>query len=159
MLAFLLILLSCHSTNGTDSRDIGGVKPEYERAVFNGVNRVRQGEGLGLLRRDTALDKLARQYCLILIKDNNFSHNSPSGGTLEQRLDRAKITDWQIAGENLAKSLNATDPAAEAVRGWQLSEGHRRNMLGTEYNLCGVGAVQDPQSGYVYVVQIYLGRR
>lgn len=137
---------------------LAGAKPELEAEVLSGVNRVRQEQGLPALRRDAELDRLARQYCLILIRDKDFSHNAPSGGSLEQRLERGGVTGWRIAGENLARSLNATEPAAEAVRGWQLSPGHRRNMLGAEYNLCGTGVVHDPDSGYVYVVQIYLGR-
>jgi uncharacterized protein YkwD len=58
--------------------------------------------------------------------------------------------------ENVAFDKGHRDPAAEAVRGWLASRGHRQNIEGP-YELTGVGVVSN-QNGEVYFTQIFVGR-
>ena len=70
------------------------------------------------------------------MKDNNyFSHDSPTLGTLGDRLQRGKV-GFQLAGENIA--AQHSDGVA-ALQGWLNSEGHRKNLLNEQFTGLGVG--------------------
>ncbi len=136
-----------------------------EEHVAGEVNILRRQQGLQPLQRVAELDHVARMYGWEMVKNANFSHTGVTGDKLEDRLKRANVNDWTIAGENLAYaridgsdgSAGPADPAAEAVRGWQLSDGHRKNLYQPEFDRCGVAVVRNSQTGEVYIVHLYLG--
>lgn len=134
--------------------------------VAEGVNQLRREKGLPVLTRVVALDRVAEAYAREMVGNGHFAHEGAQGDHLEDRLERAGITNWNRAGENLALSRvtsNSTqykipvDAAGEAIRGWQLSSSHRENLYQREFTRCGVAAVRDPRRGEVYIVQIFLG--
>jgi uncharacterized protein YkwD len=60
------------------------------------------------------------------------------------------------SAENVAFNQGHRDPAADAVRGWLASRGHRENIEGP-YELTGVGVVSNAK-GEFYFTQIFVGR-
>ncbi len=68
----------------------------------------------------------------------------------EDRLAAAGY-DWEIFGENLA--LGQTS-AAEAVRSWMDSRGHRSNIVSPQFTELGVGYAID-RAGRPYYVQVF----
>ena len=63
---------------------------------------------------------------------------------------------WQRTAENVASSQGYPDAAAEAVRGWLGSAGHRKNIEGP-YDRTGVGVARSA-TGEVFFTQIFVGR-
>ena len=58
-------------------------------------------------------------------------------------------------GENVALNRGYRDPAAEALRGWIASAGHRRNLEGP-YEATGIGVARNPD-GELYFTQLFVG--
>lgn len=138
--------------------------------VVGEVNILRRQQGVRPLARTTELDHVAQLYAWEMARNGRFEHVGAGGDRLEDRLRRANVNDWTVAGENLAYAridradgtpdgAGPADPAAEAVRGWQLSESHRKNVYQPEYDRCGAAVARNRQTGEVFIVQIYLGGR
>ena len=124
-----------------------------EARVLDRVNKARADNGLAKLRADARLSDVAREYSCRMARDDVFSHTSPTGGTLRERI-RAAGYHYTAAGENLAKTVNARYPIERAVQGWLKSEGHRNNIMSTEFTMTGVG-ICHRETTY-YFTQIFL---
>lgn len=152
-LALVLCFLVACGGSGPTSPAVGPA--DFESASFDLVNAERSSEGLSTLARDATLDELARRFSRSMRDEGFFSHESPSGETLVDRL-RAAGYPFGVAAENIAQVTNTLDPAAEAHRILMESRGHRNNILGERYERMGVGvAVRDRT---VWFTQIYAGR-
>lgn len=117
------------------------------------VNAERAKVGLTPLARSRDLDAVAYRHALDLIRMNQLSHISSDGRRLENRLSHLR---WTWAGENLARNKGFEDPSAEAVRGWLGSPRHRDNMFRPDFSHCGMAAIVDPATGFIYFVQVFL---
>ena len=124
-----------------------------EARVLDRVNKARTDNGLAKLRADARLSDVAREYSCRMARDDVFGHKSPTGGTLRDRV-RAAGYHWAAAGENLAKTVNARYPIERAVQGWLKSDGHRNNILSTEFTMTGVGICH--RETVYYFTQIFL---
>ena len=161
----VVVCVFCIAAGGCGADGVLGPEPEALTAehVAGLVNQLRREQKLPPLQRQTELDHVAWLYCQEMVRAGNFSHTGIDGSHLEDRLKRANITEWGIAGENLSLSRTSDpnarmgDPAAEAVRGWLLSPGHRANLYQQRFSRCGVAVVRNPVNGDIYTVQIYLG--
>ena len=60
---------------------------------------------------------------------------------------------YKTSGENIAG--NSTNEGA--VNAWMNSEGHKENILNKNYNYTGIGVVNSPIYGKIYV-QMFIGR-
>jgi uncharacterized protein YkwD len=109
-----------------------------ETFVQQQINQIRQKQGLSELRSNSKLAEVARRYSQKMAEQNFFSHTSPNGDRVTERVRSAGIYYW-IVGENLFRGTNFPDPAAEAVEGWMNSPGHRENILRPEYRETGIG--------------------
>jgi uncharacterized protein YkwD len=105
------------------------------------------------LRRRADLDAVAYAHARDLVRMNRLSHTSSDGSQLEHRLARL---DWEWAGENLARNKGFESPAGEAVRGWIASPRHFENMFRPDYSQSGMASLYDPDSGFVYFVQVFI---
>ncbi len=123
------------------------------REAFNLVNRERTARGMPPLTRRADLDAAAYAHARDLIRMNRLSHVSSDGRRLENRLARL---DWVWAGENLARNKGFSSPATEAVRGWIASPKHYENMFRPDFSQTGLAAIQDPDSGFTYFVQVFI---
>ncbi len=98
------------------------------------LNQVRSQRGLSQLARSDALARAAQAHATDMSQNGFFSHVSPNGGTLVDRVQAAGYPYCFVA-ENIAQGQQS---AAEVMTAWMNSAGHRRNNLSdraTEYGV------------------------
>jgi uncharacterized protein YkwD len=96
----------------------------------------------------------ARAHSRNMLQHGFFSHADPSGTRPAGRVRAAGMT-FQAVAENITMNNNPDTPAAQAVRDWMDSPGHRRNILNDRFRTTGVGlAVSD--DGHYYFTQLFL---
>ncbi len=111
---------------------------QMEAQVQQRVNQIRLSHGLSQLRNNEKLTTVARYYSRQMASQNFFSHTSPAGDTMVQRVQKARIF-YFVLGENLFKCTNIPKPVPASVQGWMESPGHRENILRPEYRETGIG--------------------
>lgn len=109
------------------------------------VNKERTKKGIKALIVDEKLRQIARVYCQDMFKRGYFSHYSPEGKTVA---DRALLNgvDFLVIGENLAYAPNLDS----AFKGLMNSEGHRANILSSDYGKIGIGALDGGVYGELF---------
>jgi uncharacterized YkwD family protein len=122
----------------------------YEQKVVDLTNQERAKNGLPALQVDTALSKVAREKSLDMQRNNYFSHTSPTYGSPFDMMKKFGIT-YKAAGENIAKGQGSPE---EVVKAWMNSEGHRKNILSSNFTHIGVGHVADGN----YWTQQFIGK-
>ncbi len=82
--------------------------------------------------------------------NNYFSHTSPTYGSPFDMIKNAGIS-YKSAGENIAKGQKT----AEAVfNAWMNSEGHRANILSSNFTQMGIGVTDGSTK---YWCQMFIG--
>lgn len=114
---------------------------QVEQAIFNKVNEERAKAGVPTLNYNTTMEKYARIKSQDMGDKNYFSHEDQSGNliTVKMKADGVSYRAW---GENIAYIGGVTDPTALAnqfMKNWMNSEGHRKNILSTNFESIGVG--------------------
>ncbi|RBP70229.1 spore coat assembly protein SafA/uncharacterized YkwD family protein [Alkalibaculum bacchi] len=122
-----------------------------EKQVIELTNQERAKNGLAPLAYNGELCNVARAKSQDMIDNNYFDHNSPTYGSPFDMMKSFNI-DYSAAGENIAKGQRS---AQEVVTGWMNSEGHRKNILNSNYNQIGVGCVND-SNGTLYWTQMLI---
>lgn len=118
--------------------------------IFNCTNRARTNEGFGKLAYGYDLQDAAdtRAYeCSI-----QFSHTRPNGTSCHSIVEDF---DYYVTGENLIMLDKPIALPEVIVSEWMLSEGHRHNILLSEFKELAVGVYE--KDGVVYAVQIFMG--
>ncbi|QSJ14759.1 CAP domain-containing protein [Nostoc sp. UHCC 0702] len=128
---------------------------QMEAAVRQGINQVRQKNGLQSLQNNEKLAQVARNYSRQMAQKNFFSHTGADGSTLKDRVQAGGISYWMV-GENLFKSQNVPQPVPAAVKGWMESPGHRENILRPVFRETGVGVWRVGNT--YYITQLFLRR-
>ena len=128
-----------------------------ERHAFEATNAIRLRHGLQPLVWDPALFRLARTNSENMSKQGYFSHITPDGQRLRDRIKSVGIQHFSVLGENIAYNLGYDDPGSFAVERWMISEGHRANILSTEFRTMAIGAFVAPDGG-VYLTQVFIAR-
>lgn len=83
------------------------------------------------------LEGAARNHSTDMKQRNYFAHASPSGVTLQKRLEKVGYV-WRMIGENIA----AGQPTLErAVEGWIGSAGHCAVLMNAEFTQMGLGRI------------------
>ncbi len=126
---------------------------QMEARVRQRINEIRQKQGLSQLRHNEKLAQVARNYSQQMAEKNFFSHTSPEGSTMVQRVESARIFYFML-GENLFMCTNAPQPVPLAVQGWMNSPGHRENILRSEYRETGIGVWRKGNS--YYMTQLFM---
>lgn len=121
----------------------------YARSVLELVNKERAKEGLGALKLDTSLCRVAKLRAEEITE--NFDHTRPDGSNCFTILKENNIS-YHAAGENIA----AGQPTPEqVVKSWMDSPGHRENIMSKDFHKLGVGYVKvDDEYGH-YWVQLF----
>ncbi|MBD1380957.1 CAP domain-containing protein [Metabacillus arenae] len=109
-----------------------------ERQILDITNVIRKKHDLPSVEWDEETANVAYKHSEDMNANSYFSHESPSQGTLADRLDRGQVT-YQMAGENIAAQY--TDGIA-AVEGWLNSKGHREALLNQDFTHLGVGVYE-----------------
>ncbi len=131
----------------SDPSDIRNLENEVIRLV--NVERVKNGRSS--LVENTEVSKVARIKSQDFINNNYFSHNSPTYGTPFEMLNSFGIT-FTSAAENIASGHKS---AAEVMKSWLNSPGHKENILNSKYNQIGVGVAKDKNNN-LYWTQLLI---
>jgi uncharacterized protein YkwD len=123
-----------------------------ERELVALTNQARAAAGRRALRVDSALTAIARWRSKDMITRGYFSHQIPGGGTVFDVLQR-KGYCFKLAGENIGWNSYPDDIATQAVqKQFMSSSGHRRNILGSAWDVVGIGAYKGPTGKKMYTV-------
>lgn len=124
--------------------------PDAEAEMLRLLNAERTSRGLAALELDPRLVPIARQHSEEMFRLKYFGHQSPVSGSPFDRIAAAKI-GYSRAGENLAYAQSV----AVAHRGLMDSEGHRENILRSEFTRVGIGVVSAGSYGRMFT-QLFL---
>lgn len=124
--------------------------PDAEAEMLRLLNAERTSRGLAALELDPRLVPIARQHSEEMFRLKYFGHQSPVSGSPFDRIAAAKI-GYSRAGENLAYAQSV----AVAHRGLMDSEGHRENILRSEFTGVGIGVVSAGSYGRMFT-QLFL---
>jgi uncharacterized protein YkwD len=126
-----LVALVCSSPAGAqpgECRDLAD-----DEAVVCEVNRVRADRGLGALAVDRRLRRAAVAHARDMVSRRYFSHVTPEGKGLSDRLRAAGYISGRVAwhvGEGLAWGRRERSSPSATVAAWMRSAPHRRIVLG-----------------------------
>ncbi len=123
-----------------------------EKETLALINEQRASQGLQALQIDDELQNVARIKAQDMVDNNYFSHTSPTYGSPFDMMKNFGIS-YKTAGENIAGNSTNTG----AVNAWMNSEGHRANILNSNYNYTGIAVVSSPKYGKIYV-QMFMGK-
>lgn len=116
-----------------------------EQQMLDLVNQERQKAGLAPLKADPELTKMARVKSQDMIDNNYFSHNSPTYGSPFEMMDQFGI-EYNTAGENIAGNGSVQGAHTSLMN----SDGHRANILGSQYSKIGIGIVDGGPYGKMF---------
>jgi uncharacterized protein YkwD len=105
---------------------------EVARASLCLVNKLRRQRHLRALKDNPQLYRAANQHARNMVADRYFSHDSPDGRGVTDRVKGAGYVRgyarWQV-GENLAWGSGPESTARRIVLAWMGSAAHKRNLL------------------------------
>jgi uncharacterized protein YkwD len=113
-----------------------------EGSVLDLVNQERAKNGCAALAIDPRLATAARAHSADMADRNYFAHDTPDGVGVDKRVTSAGYR-WSSVGENIAKGQQT---AADVMKSWMNSPGHRANILNCGYKHIGIGYVLQGRS-------------
>ena len=125
---------------------------EEENELLAMINLERTKNNLPELKIDEALQNVSKTKAQDLVKNNYFSHTSPTYGTPFEMLRDFNIT-YKTASENIAGNSNIKS----AFEAWMNSESHKNNILSNEYNYTGLAIENSIAYGKI-IVEFFIGR-
>jgi hypothetical protein len=131
---------------------------EAARLVVEQTNQFRRSQGAGPTQPKRELEQAARSFAEFMARTDRYGHEADG----KQPTDRAKAHgyDYCMVSENIAYQSHSAgfrtrDLAQRLVQGWELSPGHRRNMLDPDATETGVAIARSPKTGRYYAVQMF----
>lgn len=140
-----------NTTNNTTTNN-GSSLTADEKEVFDLINAKRTAARLSALKVDAELQNVARAKAEDMVKNNYFSHTSPTYGSPFDMMKSFGVS-YKTAGENIAGNSSNTG----AVNAWMNSEGHKSNILNSSFNYTGVAVVKSSKYGKIFV-QMFIGK-
>lgn len=122
------------------------VDAEAEGQMFALVNKARSENGVSPLTWTPQITVVAEAYAKDMWVRHYFSHYSPEGKDVGDRLTASGI-GYTFAGENLALAPTVST----AFTGLMNSPGHRANILEPRFKKVGIGAVDNGYYGIMFV--------
>lgn len=107
-----------------------------EQRMFVLVNRDRAQHGKPPLGYDETLADVARAHAADMHEHHFFAHESPTTGSLDDRLSRARIS-VATARENLAEAASVEQAQDSLMK----SPGHFENLMAEDVTHVGIGVV------------------
>ncbi len=123
-----------------------------EQQMANLLNNERTSRGLRPLQVDADVSRVARLKSQDMVRNNYFSHYSPTYGYFSTMLRNAGIS-FRYAGENIA-GASSVERAHNAL---MASSGHRANILRAGYTHVGVGIASGGPHGKIFT-QLFIAR-
>lgn len=125
------------NTTNTDTNFMSQV----ETAIFNKVNEERAKAGVPALTYNNTMQKYARIKSQDMGDNNYFSHEDLNGNLITTKMKNDGVS-YRAWGENIAYIggvSNADALAEQFMTNWMNSQGHRANILSTNFSSIGVG--------------------
>lgn len=116
------------------------------------VNSARAANGLPALIADSALSNVARTKSADMISNHYFAHESPTYGSPFDMMQQFGIS-YRTAGENIA----CNQEVERAHQALMNSEGHRNNILDSQFTHIGIGIVDGGTCGKMFT-QMFISR-
>jgi len=135
---------------GTTGQNTAGLTADDQK-MLNLVNAAREANGVAPLQVNLKLTGVARLKVQDMIKNNYFSHTSPTYGSPFDMMKEYGIT-YRTAGENLAGAPNVDMAHTNLMN----SSGHRANILNSSFREVGIGIVDGGPYGKMFV-QMFIG--
>jgi len=118
------------------------IRTDLESRMLDMVNEERAKTGLPLLKADPEMTQVARAHSRDMFARGYFSHVTPEGRTLANRVTFAGVP-FLTAGENLALG-----PTLEICHeGLMNSPGHKANILHTSFGRLGIAVLDGGKHG------------
>jgi hypothetical protein len=108
-----------------------------EHAMFQRLNRDRKAHGLPALQYDERLADIGRYHSQDMHDHKFFEHDSPTTGSLDNRLNRAGYL-FGMARENLSEAPDVQTSEDGLLK----SPGHFANIMSPDVTHVGVGIVK-----------------
>ncbi|MEC5422810.1 CAP domain-containing protein [Virgibacillus sp. C22-A2] len=124
------------------------VEQGMEQQIYDITNVIRKQHEKTKLEWEDSVSDVAFKHSKDMADNNYFSHYSPDGSGLKERLEAGNVSHAG-AGENIAAQY---PDAAAAVEGWLNSEGHREALLSDDFTHLGVGVYR------LYYTQNFLAK-
>ena len=130
--------------NTTDSNTVvsDNFMAQVEQAIFNKVNEERVKAGVAPLSYNTTMEKYARIKSKDMGDNNYFSHTDLNGNYITTQMKKDGVT-YKSWGENIAYlggwGADPTVLANKFMTNWMNSEGHKKNILSTNFTSIGIG--------------------
>ena len=141
------------STEQPVQTDVAAAKQD----IVDRTNALRRAKGVAALRVNDKLMQAAQVRADEMASSSVYSHTRPDGRR------NTSVTDCPYVGENIHRiadwALQGKSVSEAAVWSWNLSGGHRDNLLEKNYAETGVGlsrGVNDSGEACWYCVQLFL---
>ena len=112
---------------------------------YSQLNKYRKGAKKGALKKDAALEKIAKTRAEEMAKTGKFSHTRPNG-----KSGLTLIKGNKYKGENIAMGQRTCKEVSVA---WWNSPGHKKNMIKKQYKKVGIAAYE--YNGVIYWAQVF----
>ncbi len=119
----------------TTASDSSSTARRFEQEVIRLTNEERAAGGCGPLTDNGKLHAAALGHSVDMVENDFFSHTSPDGSSMVDRIERQGY-QWRSLAENIAAGHRS--PAA-VVDGWMNSPDHRDNIMNCNLTEIGVG--------------------
>jgi uncharacterized protein YkwD len=133
-----------------------------EKQMLELHNQSRRAYGVDPLCLSAVLTQSARARSEEMLRREYFSHYSPAGKTVIDKLRREgyygnDFGEYHWVGENIALGGDFADQDSpqQRFRSWMESAGHRENILREEFDEVGVGALSGTYQDYDDTSTIY----
>lgn len=136
---------------GNTDQDTNSGAYKYAKEILNLVNAERAKAGVSPLTLNNDLSRSATLKSEDMAKNNYFSHTSPTYGSPFQMMQSLGIS-YSYAGENIAMGQKSPEAVMDA---WMNSQGHRENILSSNFTQLGVGYAANG-SGTPYWTQQFI---
>ncbi|KKI93959.1 membrane protein [Bacillus sp. SA1-12] len=113
----------------------GKIEDGAEQQILSITNVIRARHDVPSVKWDDPTSEVAFLHSQDMKVNDYFSHESPTEGTLVDRLADLDVK-YEMAGENIAAQYVDGIAASE---GWLNSKGHRETLLNEEFTHLGVG--------------------
>ena len=108
------------------------------------INAFRKKQGKPALALSATLGDAANHHSEDMAAKNYFSHTLEGGASWEKN-----IRDFGYRGDPVGENIAAGQKtAAEVVKAWRTSKGHRKNMLDGDFRAIGIARAYDRDSKY-----------
>ncbi|SDJ04417.1 CAP domain-containing protein [Natribacillus halophilus] len=139
------------SDEGQDNDENIDEGSEFEQEVVRLTNEEREAQGLEPLEIHEELAEVATVKSEDMRDNDYFSHDSPVHGSPFDMISAHGI-DYTGAGENIAAGQATPE---QVVQGWMESDGHRANIMNSDFTHIGIGHAEGGSYGD-YWTQMFL---